>query len=94
VRHDFSITSGTLFGWHKLPLRLYLLATVLVCDEVKGKSMWLTVRLPGASTAPATSTRTRDQTGAEKQPRKGDSQPVSTGGVGFGALLPASAWVR
>jgi transposase-like protein len=38
-RHDFSITSGTLFAWHKLPLRLYLLAIVLFCDEVKGKSM-------------------------------------------------------
>jgi transposase-like protein len=43
-RHDFSITSGTLFAWHKLPLRLYLLATVLVCDEVKGKSMLALVR--------------------------------------------------
>ena len=34
------------------------------------RSAWLTERWPGASTAPATSTTTRDQTGAEKQPRK------------------------
>ncbi len=35
-RHDFSITSGTLFAWHKLPLRTYLLAVVVFCNEVKG----------------------------------------------------------
>jgi transposase-like protein len=38
-RGDFSITSGTLFAWHKLPLRTYLFAIVLFCNEVKGKSM-------------------------------------------------------
>ena len=38
-RHDFSITSGTLFAWHKLPLRTYLLAVAGFCNEVKGKSM-------------------------------------------------------
>ena len=32
-------TSGTIFAWHKLPLRIYLLAIVIVCNEVKGKSM-------------------------------------------------------
>jgi hypothetical protein len=36
---DFSVTSGTIFAWHKLPLRIYLLAIVIVCNEVKGKSM-------------------------------------------------------
>ena len=36
---DFSITSGTLFAWHKLPLRSYLLAVAVFCNEVKGKSM-------------------------------------------------------
>jgi len=38
-RGDFSITSGTLFAWHKLPLRTYLLAVAAFCNEVKGKSM-------------------------------------------------------
>ena len=38
-RGDFSITWGTLFAWHKLPLRTYLLAVVAFCNEVKGKSM-------------------------------------------------------
>lgn len=36
---DFSITSGTLFASHKLPLRLYLAAIAIFCNEVKGKSM-------------------------------------------------------
>jgi transposase-like protein len=35
---DFSITSGTLFSSHKLPLRVYLAAIALFCNEVKGKN--------------------------------------------------------
>jgi transposase-like protein len=38
-RADFSATSGTLFAWHKLPLRTYLMAIAVFCNEVKGKSM-------------------------------------------------------
>src|SRR5262249_29628574 len=34
---DFSITSGTLFASHKLPLRCYLAAIAIFCNEVKGK---------------------------------------------------------
>ncbi len=37
-RKDFSLTSGTLFAFHKLPLRTYLAAIVIFCNEVKGKS--------------------------------------------------------
>ena len=37
-RKDFSLTSGTLFASHKLPLRTYLAAAVIFCNEVKGKS--------------------------------------------------------
>src|SRR5580700_4574386 len=33
----FSITSGTLFASHKLPLRAYLAAIAVFCNEVKGK---------------------------------------------------------
>jgi transposase-like protein len=36
---DFSITSGTLFASRKMPLRAYLLAIAIFCNEVKGKSM-------------------------------------------------------
>jgi len=38
-RKEFSITSGTLFASHKLPLRMYLAAIAVFCNEVKGKSM-------------------------------------------------------
>ena len=38
-RTDFSVTSGTLFAWHKLPLKSYLMAIAVFCNEVKGKSM-------------------------------------------------------
>src|SRR5277367_3001557 len=36
-RKDFSLTSGTLFAHHKMPLRQYLAAIVIFCNEVKGK---------------------------------------------------------
>jgi hypothetical protein len=36
-RADFSLTSGTLFAWHKLPLKSYLMAIAVFCNEVKGK---------------------------------------------------------
>ena len=38
LREGFSITSGTLFANHKLPLRCYLAAIAIFCNEVKGKS--------------------------------------------------------
>jgi len=37
-RKDFTITSGTLFASHKLPLRSYLAFIAIACDEVKGES--------------------------------------------------------
>jgi transposase-like protein len=36
---DFSVTSGTLFAFHKMPLRSYLMAVAIFANEVKGKSM-------------------------------------------------------
>jgi transposase-like protein len=46
---DFSITSGTLFASHKLPLRGYLAAIAIFCNEVKGKSMLALSRDLGTS---------------------------------------------
>ena len=37
-RKDFSITSGTIFAFHKMPLRQYLAAVAIFVNEVKGKS--------------------------------------------------------
>ena len=45
----FSITSGTLFASHKLPLRMYLAAIAVFCNEVKGKSMLAMSRDLGVS---------------------------------------------
>jgi Transposase zinc-ribbon domain len=36
-RKDFWVTSGTLFAFHKVPLRSYLLAIAIFCNEVKGR---------------------------------------------------------
>src|SRR5664279_3447148 len=38
-RADFSITSGTLFASHKLPLKNYLMAIATFCNQENGKSM-------------------------------------------------------
>lgn len=48
-KKDFSITSGTLFASHKLPLRSYLAAIAIFCNEVKGKSMLALSRDLGTS---------------------------------------------
>ena len=37
-RTDFTLTSGTLFAFHKLALQVYLAAMVISVNEVKGKS--------------------------------------------------------
>ena len=37
-KKDFTVTSGTLFASHKLPLRSYLAAIAIFCNEVKGKA--------------------------------------------------------
>src|SRR6266850_3269468 len=39
-RKDFSVTSGTLFHAHKLPLKAYLLAIAVFCNEVKVRACW------------------------------------------------------
>jgi transposase-like protein len=38
-RKEFSLTSGTLFPSRKLPIKGYLAAIAIFCNEVKGKSM-------------------------------------------------------
>jgi hypothetical protein len=47
--NEFSITGGTLFASHKLPLRTYLAAIAVFCNEVKGKSMLALSRDLGVS---------------------------------------------
>lgn len=37
-KHTFSVTSGTLFAFHKLPLKIYLAAVAIYTNAVKGVS--------------------------------------------------------
>lgn len=37
-KHTFSLTSGTIFANHKLPLKIYLGAIAIYCNAVKGLS--------------------------------------------------------
>jgi hypothetical protein len=37
---EFSLTSGTLFASRKLPVRSYLLAVAIFCNEVKVSPLW------------------------------------------------------
>ena len=55
------------------------------------RSAWVTVRLPGARTAPATRTRTRFHTGAVKQDRNTDSQAGRIVGGIDGGSEPSDA---
>jgi hypothetical protein len=50
---DFSLTSGTLFAFHKLPLRSYLMAVAIFCNEVKGKSALALSVILASNTKPA-----------------------------------------
>src|ERR1700730_17104432 len=48
-KKDFTITSGTLFASHKMPLKGYLAAIAIFMNEVKGKSMLALSRDLGTS---------------------------------------------
>ena len=49
-QEDFSVTSGTIFAFHKLPLRLYLAAAIQFANAVKTTTAtrWPTGKTPGA----------------------------------------------
>ncbi len=48
--HTFSVTSGTIFAHHKLPLRVYLSAVALYTNAVKGLSALQMCRDLGCNT--------------------------------------------
>ena len=56
-QEDFSVTSGTIFAFHKLPLRLYLAAAILFTNAVKGISALQVGRDLGVSHKNATPSR-------------------------------------
>lgn len=85
---DFSITSGTLFASHKLPLRMYLAAIAVFCNEVKGKSMLAMSRDLGLSYKAAfvLCHKMREAMAAEIKGRQigGDGTEASIDGAYFG----------
>ena len=92
---DFSITSGTLFASHKMPLRSYLAAIAIFVNEVKGKSMLAMSRDLGTSykTAFVLCHKLREAMAEEMKGRQiGDDRPeASVDGAYFGGhIRPAN----
>ncbi len=92
---DFSITSGTLFASHKMPLRSYLAAIAIFVNEVKGKSMLAMSRDLGLSykTAFVICHKLREAMAEEMKGRQiGDDRPeAEVDGAYFGGhIRPAN----
>jgi transposase-like protein len=90
-RTSFSITSSTLFDSHKLPLRGYLGAIAVFCNEVKGKSMLALSRDLGTSykTAFALAHKLREAMAAELKGRTigGEGKVAEIDGGYFGGYV-------
>lgn len=90
-KKDFSITSGTLFASHKLPLRMYLAAIAIFCNEVKGKSMLAFSRDLGLSYKAAfvLAHKLREAMAEELKGRRiGDDRPeAEIDGAAFGGYV-------
>jgi len=94
-KKDFSVTSGTLFASHKLPLRIYLAAIAIFINEVKGKSALALSRDLGVSykSAFVLAHKLREAMSAVYKDRViGDDQPVAEvdGAVFGGYVKPAN----
>jgi transposase-like protein len=88
---DFSVTSGTLFASHKLPLRAYLAAIAVFCNEVKGKSALALSRDLGVSykTSFVLLHKLREATAEEMKGRVvgGEGEAVEVDGGYFGGYI-------
>jgi transposase-like protein len=88
---DFTITSGTLFAAHKMPLRSYLAAIAIFCNEVKGKSMLAMSRDLGLSykTAFVLGHKMREAMSEELKGRHlgGEGHEVAVDGAYFGGYV-------
>src|SRR5579872_2234040 len=90
-RKDFSVTSGTLFAFHKMPLRTYLAAIAIFCNEVKGKSALALSRDLGVQykTAFVLAHKLREAMASEMKGRMmgGVGRVVETDGAYFGGYV-------
>lgn len=91
---DFTLTSGTLFANHKMPLRSYLAAIVIFCNEVKGKSMLALSRDLGTSykTSFVLAHKIREAMADELRGRKigGEGKIAEIDGAYFGGYVKPS----
>ncbi len=90
-RKDFSVTSGTLFAFHKMPLRSYLAAIAIFINEVKGKSALALSRDLGCQykTAFVLAHKLREAMGSELKGLRlgGDGETVEVDGSYFGGYV-------
>jgi transposase-like protein len=90
-RKDFSVTSGTLFAWHKMPLRNYLAAIAIFVNEVKGKSALALSRDLDCQykTAFVLAHKLREAMASEMKGRQmgGDGETAEIDGAYFGAFI-------
>ncbi len=91
---DFTLTSGTLFASHKLPLRMYLAAIAIFCNEVKGKSALAISRDLGLAykSAFVLLHKLREAMAAEFKARKigGEGKVAEVDGAYFGGYVKPS----
>jgi transposase-like protein len=90
-RQDFSITAGTIFAFHKMPLRSYLAAIAIFSNEVKGKSALALSRDLGVQykTAFVLAHKLREAMASELKGMKigGDGETVEVDGGYFGGYV-------
>ncbi len=95
-RKDFSVTSGTLFAFHKMPLRNYLAAIAIFCNEVKGKSALALSRDLGVQykTAYVLAHKLREAMASDLKGMQlgGEGETVEIDGGYFGGYVKPANW--
>jgi transposase-like protein len=88
---EFTVTSGTLFAWHKMPVQTYLSAIAIFTNEVKGKAALALSRDLGTSykTAFVLAHKLREAMASELKGVKvgGDGETVEIDGGHFGGYI-------
>jgi len=88
---EFTVTSGTLFAWHKMPMQTYLAAIAIFVNEVKGKAALALSRDLGTSykTAFVLAHKLREAMASELKGMQigGEGETVEVDGGYFGGYV-------
>jgi hypothetical protein len=88
---EFTVTSGTLFAWRKMPVQSYLAATAIFINEVKGKAALALSRDLGTAykTAFVLAHKLREAMASEMKGLHvgGEGKTVETDGAYFGGYV-------